>query len=110
MLNYLRFGKKRVRSNKSQTIASKLHLANKINELLSATIRAIDHKAFGSNRIPSTLYCQKPIHSKINKKADMQFGSVDMFMEFGDWNYRMGRPVANEGFLQWILDQPSDYD
>ena len=33
----------------------------------------------------------------------MRFGSVDTFLEFGDWNYRMGRPVANEGFLKALL-------
>ncbi len=25
----------------------------------------------------------------------MRFGSVDLFMEFGDWKSRMGRPLAN---------------
>lgn len=33
----------------------------------------------------------------------MRFGSVDMFMEFGDWGFRMGRPIANEGFLKALL-------
>lgn len=33
----------------------------------------------------------------------MRFGSVDMFMEFGEWGFRMGRPVANEGFLRALL-------
>jgi len=33
----------------------------------------------------------------------MRFGSVDMFMEFGEWDFRMGRPIANEGFLRALL-------
>lgn len=33
----------------------------------------------------------------------MRFGSVDTFMEFGGWEYRMGRPIANEGFLKALL-------
>lgn len=33
----------------------------------------------------------------------MRFGSVDMFMEFGEWGFRMGRPIANEGFLRALL-------
>jgi glycosyltransferase involved in cell wall biosynthesis len=33
----------------------------------------------------------------------MRFGSVDLFMDFGDWGYRMGRPLANEGFLKALL-------
>jgi glycosyltransferase involved in cell wall biosynthesis len=31
------------------------------------------------------------------------FGSVDLFMEFGDWKSRMGRPSANVGFLKALL-------
>ena len=33
----------------------------------------------------------------------MRFGSVDLFMDFGDWGFRMGRPLANEGFLKALL-------
>ena len=33
----------------------------------------------------------------------MRFGSVDLFMEFGDWKPRMGRPSANVGFLKALL-------
>ena len=33
----------------------------------------------------------------------MRFGSVDLFMDFGDWQFRMGRPIANEGFLKSLL-------
>ena len=39
----------------------------------------------------------------------MRFGSVDMFMELGDWGFRMGRPIANEGFLKALLTYGS-YD
>lgn len=39
----------------------------------------------------------------------MRFGSVDMFTEFDDWGYRMGRPLANEGFLKALLTHGS-YD
>ncbi len=37
----------------------------------------------------------------------MRFGSVDLFMEFGDWKFRMGRPLANEGFLKALLTHGS---
>jgi len=33
----------------------------------------------------------------------MRFGSVDMFIELGDWGFRMGRLIANEGFLKALL-------
>lgn len=33
----------------------------------------------------------------------MRFGSVDMFTDFGEWGFRMGRPIANEGFLKALL-------
>jgi glycosyltransferase involved in cell wall biosynthesis len=33
----------------------------------------------------------------------VRFGSVDLFMEFGDWKSRMGRPLANAGFLKALL-------
>jgi glycosyltransferase involved in cell wall biosynthesis len=33
----------------------------------------------------------------------MRFASVDMFMDLSEWGYRMGRPVANEGFLKALL-------
>ena len=33
----------------------------------------------------------------------MRFGSVDMFLEFGEWGFRMGRPIANESFLKALL-------
>ena len=33
----------------------------------------------------------------------MRFGSVDTFFDFGDWGFRMGRPVANQGFLGALL-------
>ena len=33
----------------------------------------------------------------------MRFGSIDMFMDFNDWGFRIGRPVANEGFLKALL-------
>lgn len=36
-----------------------------------------------------------------------RFGSVDTFVEVGDWTYRMGRPVANEGFLKALLTHGS---
>ncbi|MBN1850758.1 MAG: glycosyltransferase family 4 protein [Deltaproteobacteria bacterium] len=39
----------------------------------------------------------------------MKFGSVDMFMDLSNWGYRMGRPVANEGFLKALLTYGS-YD
>ena len=32
-----------------------------------------------------------------------RFGSLDTFVEVGDWTYRMGRPVANEGFLRALV-------
>ena len=34
----------------------------------------------------------------------MRFGSVDTFFDFGDWGFRMGRPVANQGFLGALLE------
>ena len=33
----------------------------------------------------------------------MNFASIDMFMDFGDWDFQIGRPVANEGFLKALL-------
>jgi glycosyltransferase involved in cell wall biosynthesis len=33
----------------------------------------------------------------------MRFGSVDLFMDFGDWKLRMGRPLADVGFLKALL-------
>jgi len=33
----------------------------------------------------------------------VRFGSVDLFMEFGDWKSRVGRPLANVGFLKALL-------
>ncbi|MBW1767499.1 MAG: hypothetical protein JRJ65_10670, partial [Deltaproteobacteria bacterium] len=33
----------------------------------------------------------------------MRFGSVDTFIEPGDWGFRIGRPVANESFLKALL-------
>ncbi|MBW1980188.1 MAG: glycosyltransferase family 4 protein [Deltaproteobacteria bacterium] len=39
----------------------------------------------------------------------MRFASVSMFMDFGEWGFRMGRPVANEGFLRALLTHGS-YD
>ncbi len=35
--------------------------------------------------------------------TEKRFGSIDTFVEVGDWTYRMGRPVANEGFLKALL-------
>lgn len=35
--------------------------------------------------------------------TEKRFGSLDTFVEVGDWTYRMGRPVANEGFLTALL-------
>ena len=37
--------------------------------------------------------------------TEKRFGSLDTFVEVGDWTYRMGRPVANEGFLTALLTQ-----
>lgn len=39
----------------------------------------------------------------------MRFGSVDMFMDFSDWSFRIGRPIANETFLKALLTYGS-YD
>ncbi len=33
----------------------------------------------------------------------MRFGSVDLFMDFGDLKFRMGRPLADVGFLKALL-------
>lgn len=33
----------------------------------------------------------------------MRFGSVDTFLDFEGWGFRMGRPVANEAFLGALL-------
>jgi glycosyltransferase involved in cell wall biosynthesis len=33
----------------------------------------------------------------------VRFGSVDTFLDLGDWAFRMGRPVANQGFLRALL-------
>ncbi len=33
----------------------------------------------------------------------MRFGSVDTFFEPTEWRFRMGRPIANEGFLRALL-------
>ncbi|NWF54184.1 MAG: glycosyltransferase family 4 protein, partial [Syntrophaceae bacterium] len=33
----------------------------------------------------------------------MRFGSIDLFLEAGDWKSRVGRPLANVGFLKALL-------
>jgi hypothetical protein len=40
--------------------------------------------------------------SKIHNSS-RHFGSVDMFIDLGEWSFRMGRPIANEGFLKALL-------
>jgi glycosyltransferase involved in cell wall biosynthesis len=36
--------------------------------------------------------------------ADKRFGSTDSFLEASTWNFRMGRPLANVGFVQALLN------
>jgi glycosyltransferase involved in cell wall biosynthesis len=33
----------------------------------------------------------------------LRFGSIDLFLEAGDWKSRVGRPLANVGFLKALL-------
>ena len=54
-------------SNKSQTIFSKLHLANKMSALLSATIRAIDHNIL-CTRFKEIVYRKRWIVKRMFKR------------------------------------------